>query len=222
MSACISTDNYGSFTWRKSPARRVKVGDEAGTFKNVRAKSGTVMRYKYIHVLTHQTPATRVAWLLTHRKWPDGNILFKDGNSENLCIDNLKEGDFPSVRGVKDGRRTYKMSSEAMRHYGLQRYYGLSLETFSLMLAAQNGVCAICKQPETAKSSWGGSKELSVDHNHENGEIRGLLCSRCNHVIGQCREDREILIAAVAYLDKYATVKREPPKLTVVPTEETK
>jgi hypothetical protein len=210
----------GSFTWKMAPNRRTKAGTEAGTFKGVRMKNGVQMHYKYIHVLNHQTPAARVAWLLTHREWPKGNLLFKDENPRNLRIDNLKEADFPTIRSVKSDRRHYKMTSEAMRHYGLKRMYGISPEIYSIMLVAQNGVCAICKQPETAKSSWGTSKELSVDHNHVTGEIRGLLCSRCNHMIGHCRENREYLLAGVEYLDKHSGKKREPPTLTIVPTEE--
>jgi hypothetical protein len=213
----------GIFTWLISPNRRTKVGSVAGgKGKSARRnnKTGVITGYKYINVLHQQTPAARVAWLLTYGEWPKGNILFKDNDPSNLRIDNLKEGNFPSVRSVKEGRRHYKMSHEAQRHYGLRKY-GLSLETYNVMLAAQNGVCAICKNPETGKTPYGKDlKPLSVDHNHETNEVRGLLCTQCNYMIGHCQEDREVLLAGVAYLDKYAGVKQVTPTLTVVSNEE--
>ena len=55
----------------------------------------------------------------------------------------------------------------------------MSLEQYNQMALAQNGVCAICK-----KENSNGIK-LSVDHNHKTGKVRGLLCQRCNFVIGE-------------------------------------
>jgi hypothetical protein len=215
----------GIFIWRKSPARHVKAGDEAGTFKNVRTKAGATVRYKYIHVLHNQTPAARVAWLLTRKEWPKGNLLFRDGDSSNLKFENLKEADFPSVRSIKSGRRTYKMTGDAMRHYGLMHNYGLSLETYNVMLAAQGGVCAICKGVETyIPKGHGTPKPLSVDHNHETGAVRGLLCSHCNYVIGYARENIETLRETIKYLEKYAAEAPMPrediPSEMIDPSEE--
>lgn len=68
--------------------------------------------------------------------------------------------------------------------------YGLDPADFDLMVAAQSGVCAICTQP----------RELHVDHDHETGRIRGLLCSNCNTALGLLGEDVDVLIAALAYL----------------------
>ena len=51
------------------------------------------------------------------------------------------------------------------------------------MVEKQNGVCAICGNPETA-TSHGTIRRLSVDHDHETGEVRGLLCSKCNFALG--------------------------------------
>lgn len=197
----------GKFTWKVSPCRRMKAGDECGTVKSpyIDSKTGRKMGYKYIRVLHSETPAARVAWLLTYGKWPETNITYIDGNSENLRIDNLKEAAFPSIKKDYGGRRVYKMSTEAQRHYGLKRYYGLTMETYNVMLRAQGGVCAMCGGVETyIPKNATTPKPLSVDHNHKTGQIRGLLCSHCNYVIGFCREDREILVKAIEYLDKHA------------------
>lgn len=54
------------------------------------------------------------------------------------------------------------------------RRYGITVEDYDVMLEAQNGVCAVCL------GSCSLGKRLAVDHNHETGEVRGLLCFRCN------------------------------------------
>lgn len=207
----------GSFTWKKKPSRGCNVGDECGrSYKGTRGG----YRYRYINVLEYSTPAARVAWLLSYGKWPETNVTFRDGNTENLKLDNLKKADFASVTQIKDGRRSYKMSHAQQRHHGLKRYYGITLETYNVMLAAQSGVCAICRGAETyVPKGHGTPKPLSVDHNHETGQIRGLLCSNCNYLVGHCKEDRDVLLEAVKYLDKHAVRPAVTPALTIVPAE---
>ncbi|KPK13993.1 MAG: hypothetical protein AMJ56_00350 [Anaerolineae bacterium SG8_19] len=69
------------------------------------------------------------------------------------------------------------------------------------MLKAQNGVCAICNQPETHMRN-GKLKALAVDHDHKSGAIRGLLCSDCNTGIGKLKDDHKVLQSAIQYLEK--------------------
>ena len=64
------------------------------------------------------------------------------------------------------------------------------------MLEAQGGVCMICKEPRPEE------RTLHVDHDHETGEIRGLLCFRCNNAIGDLRDDYELALALVDYIDR--------------------
>ena len=213
----------GIFTWKTDRTRRYRAGMQIGNIKSRTDEYGVKREYVYVGLLGQQMPAARVAWMLTHGEWPKTPLQFKDGNSMNLRIDNLKEVDYPTIVKIDTlGRKRYKMRPEVARKFGLKRYYGLSMETYNLMLAAQNGVCAICKGMETYKpKSYAGPKALSVDHNHETGAIRGLLCSNCNYIIGHCKEDRDILIEAIKYLDKHAG-RDTKPTLTVVPTEEPK
>lgn len=63
------------------------------------------------------------------------------------------------------------------------RKYGLSPEDYDRMFAEQEGKCAICNQPERAKLR-GKIKALCVDHNHQTGEVRRLLCLGCNVKLG--------------------------------------
>lgn len=71
---------------------------------------------------------------------------------------------------------------------------------------SQNGLCAICGDPETTLNHRTGlPQKLSVDHNHTTGELRALLCTHCNIMIGQAREDPKILSAALSYLEAHTS-----------------
>ena len=85
------------------------------------------------------------------------------------------------------------------KDWDLKRHYGVSLEWYTTKLKEQNGVCAICKQPETKKIA-GSLPALAVDHCHDSLEVRGLLCSNCNRGIGHLKHDIKILEAAIEYL----------------------
>lgn len=64
------------------------------------------------------------------------------------------------------------------RNRYLQKTYGISIAEYDRLLAAQSGRCAICR-------GLSGGKNLAVDHNHKTGEVRGLLCKRCNSAIAR-------------------------------------
>ena len=74
----------------------------------------------------------------------------------------------------------------------LKYQYGITLAEFDAMLLSQNNRCAICQ--DTGK--------LCVDHCHNTGKVRGLLCYKCNTVLGQARDSTEILTKAIAYLQQ--------------------
>jgi hypothetical protein len=84
----------------------------------------------------------------------------------------------------------------------LRSKYKITLEHYNKVLEQQNGVCAICKNHETARNQF-GIRFLSVDHNHKTNKIRGLLCDRCNRMIGFAQENSENLIAGAIYLEKH-------------------
>lgn len=83
-----------------------------------------------------------------------------------------------------------------------QRRFGITRHEYAELFHRQNGVCAICAKPETATRN-GKVKALAVDHNHTTGKIRGLLCSDCNTGIGKLKDDRNVLLSAVKYLDEH-------------------
>lgn len=79
----------------------------------------------------------------------------------------------------------------------LKTQYGLTIEDYQRMLAEQGGGCAICGQ---AAGSYRNQDFLCVDHNHETGQVRGLLCGSCNDGLGRFRDNPILLASAIAYL----------------------
>lgn len=87
----------------------------------------------------------------------------------------------------------------------LIRNFGITQEQYDAMELAQNHKCAICGKEETSKDSRQVLREirrLAIDHDHNTGKIRGLLCRRCNTVLGQLEDDPSLFRAAADYLDK--------------------
>lgn len=87
--------------------------------------------------------------------------------------------------------------------------HGITVADYHRMFEAQDGKCAICSQPETEKRQ-GFPKDLSIDHCHDSGEVRGLLCSACNKALGGFKDNPTNLWNAFDYL-----VNRKP-KLRIV------
>lgn len=77
--------------------------------------------------------------------------------------------------------------------------YGMSPGDYDALFDIQDGVCAICQQPETAQQK-GRLRELCVDHNHKTGQVRGLLCHKCNLAIGHFKDDAALVAKALQYL----------------------
>ena len=83
------------------------------------------------------------------------------------------------------------------------RGYGITPDVHDALLFCQDGVCAICKRPETL-TRLGKVMSLSIDHHHGTDRVRGLLCGHCNRSIGGMGEDPARLRAAAEYLERYA------------------
>lgn len=91
----------------------------------------------------------------------------------------------------------------ASRKSQLKCIYGMSLDDYDILLGQQGGVCAICENPETQRSNKNGAIDsLRVDHDHDTGKVRGLLCSKCNFGIGQFQDNIDLLKRAIVYLRK--------------------
>lgn len=95
-------------------------------------------------------------------------------------------------------RRSYDRDTNHQRRYGLKK------GEYAEMLAVQNGVCAICEQPETTVRK-GTLMQLAVDHSHTTGERRGLLCNTCNRALGLLKDDAAVIHKFLDYLARFAT-----------------
>ena len=91
-------------------------------------------------------------------------------------------------RNTKKGRLANKISQ-------LKTKYGLSLLRFNMLFHKQEGCCAICGKHQSELKV-----NLSVDHDHQTGKVRGLLCFNCNTGMGNLGDNTELLLKAVAYL----------------------
>jgi hypothetical protein len=77
---------------------------------------------------------------------------------------------------------------------GLKRKFGLTVDDYDILLERQGGVCAICR--EVCPSG----RRLAVDHKHETGVVRKLLCTPCNTALGSFKDSPDRLASALAYL----------------------
>lgn len=107
------------------------------------------------------------------------------------CFENGKRW---QCRRCRVARRNKVTKAENMRRFKLKTKFDLSVEEYDEMYEEQNGLCAICFEPEIE------GRRLAVDHDHETGQLRRLLCNRCNRMLGFAKESIEILQNAIDYL----------------------
>jgi hypothetical protein len=195
----------GVFTWKVPSAKNVRVGSEAGGSKS---RNG----YRYVTVDGYEVTTSRLAWFYVKGEWPERRVRFKNGDNSDASIDNLTlfngiggEFDFKTQEGRKAySRAYYKATPHIQKARALRESFGISMEEFRAMSEAQDGKCAICGSNH-AGTRHGKKKTLAVDHDHETGKVRGLLCEACNQGIGKLKDDPEILMAAAEYLKRHKT-----------------
>jgi hypothetical protein len=119
-------------------------------------------------------------------------------NKERECA-RVREYNRTHSKEIKAKRK--KAPYESIRKKNL-RQYGMSLEDYDFFLEKQGGVCAICKKPEVVVESGKAPRTLHVDHCHSTLRVRGLLCQRCNLMVGLSKDSSAILRDAADYLEK--------------------
>lgn len=87
--------------------------------------------------------------------------------------------------------RRYAYDYEKDKAYKFKYAYGITLDEYSEMFKEQQGCCLICDTQE---------EKLVVDHNHETGEVRGLLCNKCNSALGFLKDNPKFVLKAYEYL----------------------
>ena len=108
------------------------------------------------------------------------------------------KGCFHKSTASKDGLQNYCVRCKRIydRPNKLKRIYGLTMQEFNDMLEEQDNKCAICGKQHLAVAT------LCVDHNHETGHVRGLLCNQCNTSLGLLKDNISFLAGAIIYLNE--------------------
>jgi hypothetical protein len=115
-------------------------------------------------------------------------------NAENK--DAIREARRKRRRNMGEEERAKMLAKKRIDH--LMRKYGLTSEDYDRMLQEQGGTCALCSRGPAQERY----KRLSIDHCHNTGKVRGLLCTPCNCAIGILGDTVEHVRQAVTYLEK--------------------
>jgi hypothetical protein len=101
-------------------------------------------------------------------------------------------------------QRAFRRTPEGRRYVRAMnlKKYGLTPEQYDEMFAAQDGRCAACGQEETHRNQFGVVR-LAVDHDHDSGRVRGLLCARCNRALGLLGDDASRVAGLLAYRERW-------------------
>jgi len=117
----------------------------------------------------------------------------------------LKNGDPGEAarRRMPPGEAIWDKPNHRRRHV-LVTKYGITPEQYADLFDSQGRCCAICKADEPGgkyrKSQNRSDWNWAVDHDHVTGQVRGLLCERCNRALGLFGDDIQILASAARYL----------------------
>ena len=110
------------------------------------------------------------------------------------CKQLLQLNNFIPNKTTKDGLNGWCRPCTKDRQ--LQTTYGISLAQYNQMLINQNYRCKLCNTDEPR----GNRGTFVVDHCHDTGKVRGLLCNYCNTGIGKLHDDPELLRKAADYI----------------------
>jgi len=89
-------------------------------------------------------------------------------------------------------REYYRNNPDKAHHRNLKTFYGITKQEYQEMCENQGGACACC----------GKRGKLNVDHCHKTGKVRGLLCTNCNFALGHCKDDPQILLNLIHFLER--------------------
>lgn len=114
----------------------------------------------------------------------------------------LSTGHASHCKACRKKRTRKDMDSGSIRDRELRRKYGIDLERYEAMVREQDDRCAICGTGEKGVAR-GRVRYWSVDHDHETGAIRALLCQKCNALLGLAKDDFTVLERAIEYLKQH-------------------
>lgn len=102
-----------------------------------------------------------------------------------------------------------KCEEDGYTNQYLKRTYGVTLDWYREKHKEQDGLCAICGGEGFLMNPEKHRAKLVVDHCHESGTVRGLLCHNCNRALGLFKDSVEVLKSSVSYLEGATTIRKE-------------
>ena len=148
----------------------------------------------------------------TDTKCPVCNKIFKQpvrkhggGKRKIYCSPECCKLDWARGNGAKRKASILKFDQSTkgrigQRKYNLKKKYDITAKDFDNMFTRQNGKCLGCQKTITRNVVKNENNHACVDHNHETGKVRGLLCDSCNRGLGYLKEDKATLRRLMAYL----------------------
>lgn len=104
-----------------------------------------------------------------------------------------------SEMGNEWQRRNPTISARHKRNHHLLRHFGITVAEAENLQKEQDDLCAICKSPFSDQRE----RTPHIDHDHETGVIRGVLCINCNLGLGAFKDDPDLLLSAIEYLKRF-------------------
>lgn len=109
---------------------------------------------------------------------------------------------YPGPRCFTHNKQFKAQQKQRAHELMVTKTYGIEAGEYERLYKAQGGKCAICQY------ATGQSKRLAVDHNHNTGVVRGLLCGPCNQFVGRLRDSPEAFLRAYKYLSNNTEYNR--------------
>jgi hypothetical protein len=121
--------------------------------------------------------------------------------SQSLCIVCAKD---------RQKTRWESRSPKRRLEQHLKYKYGITREEFNQSWESQGGKCAICliELPDLMVYE-NRRRQYAIDHNHDTGKFRGILCNRCNAMLGMANDSARILASAIGYLEKNGSYSKD-------------
>ena len=149
----------------------------------------------------------RTRWEKSRERMLKNQRAYRARNKERILATlKDKRANDPDFRARKrESDRRYRLANpDRAKNADLVKKYGITLEQYREMKAAQGGRCAICERVPVGEGKRG---TLAVDHCHATGCVRGLLCESCNRGIGLMGESVAALTKAALYLQRAETIR---------------
>lgn len=131
-------------------------------------------------------------------KWKDKQSTDEYKQRKNMSRNERYKTDEEFRERIKQKVREYNKRNPMMKLNQHMKKYDMDYDDYKEMLNSQSGKCLICGSTGDLSKPY---RPLMIDHNHITGNVRGLLCQHCNFLIGQAKDDIDILKSAIKYLE---------------------